>query len=616
MNKIAKISVDASAWPWIEKRTSKTNFPEEFTARIQWLDVEKPSQEVSFTYYKSGCNRDTFIAKDRPWLLKGMSLVKRRKRKANKHVENQCLDEWEAYQQAENLHEFLPEVFHYEVLHPEGDAVACLLMERLAFSWDELVDQLEVETPCLKLYMMAVRAQCRIVEFYYEAAHKKVPLVDVHGGNLCFVDKTFTTVRLVDWCFNDRIPTRTPQGVMAAAIEYFTRYSPGLYKQGKDGEAAARAKLDSLPAHVQGNVLTWRKFLEALSKRTMSWFHRARDPTPQDLLQHVEDLSQVARDESSALEGGDSTTVSFQLPPGSEEIPDSEPEDEPTAEQPAFLFDPTPSNSMADMYVHAADAFSMISQTAATSSHGMEPPRLLFDRTPSHSLRDMYVNANEAFSRNAAEAASSGAAPASHVILTTRPYGWCAAAMQSLLTEGQKQRAWMNRNPIRHGKGTERSVSLETRLATDNFGVHSNDGSMRPVEASHHQGDIFKLVIRLVQKQLQEGNFLERCGRDAQVPRAATDPEKLHRLHYRKFVEKNPHFSQKPAAKQMSIIRGWLFDMWSTDPRKMVMSPSGSAPRVKCTASWGDFWLDDDELDSLVSNVITEFREEYDQLFQ
>ena len=246
----------------------------------------------------------------------------------------------------------------------------------------------------------------------------------------------------------------------------------------------------------------------------------------------------------------------------------------------------------------------------------MEPPRLLFDRTPSHSLREMYVNANEAFSRNAAEAASSGAAPASHVILTTRPYGWGAAAMQSLLTEGQKQRAWMNRNPIRHGKGTERSVSLETRLATDNFGVHSNDGSMRPVEASHHQGDIFKLVIRLVQKQLEEGNFLERCGRDAQVPRAATDPEKLHRLHYRKFVEKNPHFSRKPAAKQMSIIRGWLFDMWSTDPRKMVMSPSGSAPRVKCTASWGDFWLDDDELDSLVFHVITEFREEYDKLFQ
>ena len=161
-------------------------------------------------------------------------------------------------------------------------------------------------------------------------------------------------------------------------------------------------------------------------------------------------------------------------------------------EQPAILFDPTPSGSMAEMYVHPGDAFSITSQTAgragSSSSHAdaamtVEPPTVLFDRTPSHSMKEMFVNPSDAFSRTAAAAASSGsAAPASHVILTAKPYGWGAAAMQSLLTEGQKQRAWMTRNPIRHGKGTERFVSLETRLATDNFGVHSGDGSMRPVE--------------------------------------------------------------------------------------------------------------------------------------
>ena len=625
MNRISKISVDAAGWPWNVKRMPRTGFPEEFTAKIQWDDDRKTSQDVSFVYYKSGCNRDTFIAKNHPWLLKGMCLVKRKKKKPNKHVENQCLSEWVAYQEAEKLHEFLPEVYHYEEMHPEADTVAWLLMERLAFSWDELVEQLEVQTPCLQLYMMAVRAQCRIVEFYYEAAQKEVPLFDAHGGNLCFVDKTFTTVRLVDWCFNDRIPTETPQRVMAAAIEYFTRFSPGLHKHGKEGAAAARAKLDSLPENIQGNVLNWRVFLEALSKETMSWFERAHDPQPQDLVQHVEDLSQVAKRASSALQGADITTVSFQLPPGSEVIPDSEAEHEPTPTQKASLFDPTPSGSMAHMYVHAGDAFSMTSQTAGTpgssSSHAgaamnLEPPTLLFDRTPSHSLSFMFVHAGDAFSGTAAAAASSGAGPASHVTLTTRPYGWGAGAFQSLLTEGQKQRAWMNRNPIRHGRGTERSVSLETRLATDNFGEHSGDGSMRPVEEGHDQGDIFKLVIRLIQKQLREGNFLERCGGDGWVPRAATDPEKWHGMYYRKFVEKNPHFSRKPAAEQMSIIRAWLFNLWSTDPNKRVMRPTGSAPLVLCSASWGDFWLEDDELDSLVFHVITDFREQYDQLFQ
>ena len=102
--------------------------------------------------------------------------------------------------------------------------------------------------------------------------------------------------------------------------------------------------------------------------------------------------------------------------------------------------------------------------------------------------------------------------------------------MQSLLTEAQKQRAWMDENAIRHGRGTKRSVPLETRLATDNFDVHGGDGSMRPVEEGHTQGDIFKLLIRLIQRQLQERNFLQRCGDE--VPKAATNPEKFHSLHY------------------------------------------------------------------------------------
>ena len=53
---------------------------------------------------------------------------------------------------------------------------------------------------------------------------------------------------------------------------------------------------------------------------------------------------------------------------------------------------------------------------------------------------------------------------------------------------------------------------------------------MRPVEEGHTQGDIFKLLIRLIQRQLQERNFLQRCGDE--VPKAATNPEKFHSLHY------------------------------------------------------------------------------------
>ena len=126
MNSIAKISVDASAWTRNKPRTPKTGFPEKSTATIQWRNVQKSREEVSFTYYKSGCNRDTFIAVNHRWILKGMALVKRTAKKPNKPVENQCRSEWEDYRNAKHLDKFLLEVFLYCEMVPEGVPVAVL----------------------------------------------------------------------------------------------------------------------------------------------------------------------------------------------------------------------------------------------------------------------------------------------------------------------------------------------------------------------------------------------------------------------------------------------------------------------------------------------------------
>ena len=94
------------------------------------------------------------------------------------------------------------------------------------------------------------------------------------------------------------------------------------------------------------------------------------------------------------------------------------------------------------------------------------------------------------------------------------------------------------------------------------------------------------------------------------------DPLKFHRLHYRNFVTANPEFAQKSEDEQLVIVRNWLFDLWSTDPDRQVMRPTDFAPRVLCAASWKDFWLTDDELQSLVSDVITAFRQQCGELFQ
>ena len=100
------------------------------------------------------------------------------------------------------------------------------------------------------------------------------------------------------------------------------------------------------------------------------------------------------------------------------------------------------------------------------------------------------------------------------------------------------------------------------------------------------------------------------------MPRAARDPEKFHRLHYRNFVTANPEFAQKSEDEQLVIVRNWLFDLWSTDRDRLVMRPTDLSRRVLCAASWKDFWLTDDELQSLVSDVITAFRQQCGELVQ
>ena len=85
--------MDPTAWPKNTPRTKQMNFPLTFTATTEIYGASKRVEEVEFTYHKSGQNRDTFVAEDRPWLLKGMALIKKTKKGANQPVDDQCLKE-------------------------------------------------------------------------------------------------------------------------------------------------------------------------------------------------------------------------------------------------------------------------------------------------------------------------------------------------------------------------------------------------------------------------------------------------------------------------------------------------------------------------------------------
>ena len=369
----------------------------------------------------------------------------------------------------------------------------------------------------------------------------------------------------------------------------------------------ARKILEGFTQKFHLHVLSWNKIVTALSEKKLSLVRRASDPTPQRLAELKKNSADVASQTECPLQTVQEEELASMM-----------------AEMPAVLVKRNPWSSEAGTLVHAGDFHNRISQSLeganACSSHAQALVRMQraaasagFTRSPN--MKTMFVGPDDAFCRNAASPASSfSPAPAHHVVLNSKPHGWGLAAMQSLLSEAQEQRTWTNTNVIRHGMDTKRSCPVEDRLSSGNVAIHGNDGSMRLVRQDQIAGECFKLLTRLVQGHLKQRNLLQRCG--DRVPRAATNPRKFCRMYYRWFVEKHLYFSEKSTAEQMCILRSWLFDLWSTDSMKHVMRPDVLARRVKCRASWGDFWLTDHELDALVSHVIKAFQQRCEHLFQ
>ena len=384
--------------------------------------------------------------------------------------------------------------------------------------------------------------------------------------------------------------------------------------------------LEGLAHKLQLHVLAWNKMVTALSIKTLSLFKKASDPTLEEFAELKKD---VASQTESSLQSVHSrrSPILADLPRVSEVIPPGFCQQEPAsvkAEMPAVLLSRNSWCHKTETLVHPGDAHNMISQSLGgpneCSSHAqplvtMQRAAASLSFTHSPNLKAMFVGPDDVFCRNAASPASSfSAAPSHHVVLTSKPHGWGLAAMQSLLPEAQEQRAWTNSKFTHRGSHTRRSCPFEDRISSGNLSVHGNDGCMRLLQQRQNAGECLKLLTGLVQGQLKERNLLQRCG--DRVPRAATDPKKFCSMYYRRFVETHFHFSERSTTEKMCILRSWLFDLWTTDSKKQVMRPDVLARRVKCRASWGDFWLTDHELDALVSHVIKAFQQGCDHLFQ
>ena len=136
-----------------------------------------------------------------------------------------------------------------------------------------------------------------------------------------------------------------------------------------------------------------------------------------------------------------------------------------------------------------------------------------------------------------------------------------------------------------------------------------------PLEDGHALGDRLALVFALVQQHLGVKGYLSRCNRPNGPPKAATDARKFQSLHYARFGSAHRSWATLPESDQRQALRSYLFAQWTTDPQKQVMRPEPFVPTVLCQASWGDFWMTDNELDQLVSEAVSNYRAREADLF-
>ena len=563
--KLERLTVDPRAWPQNKPRTKKMNFPVRFRATTEIHGASKRIEEVEFEYHKSRQNRDTFIAVGRSWLLKGMMLTKKTKKCANQPVPNQCLDEWQSYLSSDTLRPYLPVVFGYCEVMPENVPVACLLMERVAFTWDEFKEKMH-RAPLREANLLnAVVAQCQIVAFFNEVAQARIPLTDAHGGNLCFVDNSLATVRLIDWCGDEQVPRETFYMIMKRSIDFFFKFSPGAHTH--DQGAGQKELLGETPG-VQENILRWTEFLQQVSQRVNNWFAGISQSwnlgvemqeVPMDALERLRrELSQLAmavmakapsRTSCSAASGGQTSAPSPNYTRHSQISDDEASEKEEESDKASEKEE----ESDVEMSCEVPDW----GQTRSPS----------FQWSPSP------------------------------------PFRWGATAHMALCLAAQQQLDWMRNNDIRHGRPANFSKTLEQRIVDDDFGRH--DGG-RPVEKGHELGDRLGLLLTLVLQHLADRNYLDRC--ESRVPAAAINPRKLHRSLYNHWGTTNADWDILEEPDQRQRLRGVLFKMWTTDKKGQVMRPSEEQQRRRCEASWNTFWLNDHELDTLVASVISTYR--------
>ena len=114
------------------------------------------------------------------------------------------------------------------------------------------------------------------------------------------------------------------------------------------------------------------------------------------------------------------------------------------------------------------------------------------------------------------------------------------------------------------------------------------------------------LLFRIVLQHITAHGFLRRCG--GTPPEAARDPLKFSTLFATQFdrIYVEPLHTMD-AKRKYDCLYDFLKKKWSTDKKRKLMTPATDADWCRCEASWGKFYITDDELCVICSEAVAAY---------
>ncbi len=201
-----------------------------------WVSYQNLPDRIMFnlTLLNVGCHRVAYSVEQTPWVAK-MQVRQEGKRNHN-------LDEWQKFCSMGVLSFLVPKAHGYAEAQVRDTAVSFIFVERVGFTYAEMLTWLSKEEPTTFSLSLVAVASTTVVSTLVKSSLAGLVAHDWHIGNVAFEDVdsvSLTVLKLIDWAGN-RMAT-APDSLsmrMNTAFQQFSKCLANFSSWGYTGEDA------------------------------------------------------------------------------------------------------------------------------------------------------------------------------------------------------------------------------------------------------------------------------------------------------------------------------------------------------------------------------------------